>query len=160
MQPPFLQKLVDALVGERVRFVIIGGVALNLQGHARNTEDFDVCYARDRDNIDALARALGPLHPTLRGAPPELPFLFDARTIKSGLNFTLSTDLGPLDLLGEVTGLGGFAAVDALADEFPLFGHTVLVLNLEGLERSKKAAGRPKDLLDLGPIAALKKRQS
>jgi len=142
-----------------VRFVVIGGVALNLQGHTRATEDFDVCYARDRDNFEALARALSEFHPRLRGAPEGLPFVFDARTIKAGLNFTLSTDLGPIDLLGEVTGLGGYSAVDAVADEFPLFGHKVLVLNLEGLERSKKAAGRPKDLVDLGSIAELKKRR-
>lgn len=69
MQPPFLQKLVDALAHERVRFVVIGGVALNLQGYARATEDFDVCYARDRENHEALARALSPFHPRLRGAP-------------------------------------------------------------------------------------------
>ncbi|MCC6335306.1 MAG: hypothetical protein IT380_15115 [Myxococcales bacterium] len=159
MQPPFLQKLVDALVDSRVRFVVIGGVALNLQGHARMTEDFDVCYARDRDNVEALARALAPLKPRLRGAPPELPFTFDARTIRSGLNFTLTTDAGAIDLLGEVTGLGGYAEADALADEFELFGHKVLVLNLEGLERTKKAAGRPKDLVDLGSILALRKRR-
>ncbi|MCC6336135.1 MAG: nucleotidyl transferase AbiEii/AbiGii toxin family protein [Myxococcales bacterium] len=159
MQPPFLQKLVDALVHERVRFVVIGGVALNLQGHARTTEDFDVCYARDRENLENLAAALAPLHPRLRGAPPELPFVVDARTLKSGLNFTLTTDAGAIDLLGEVTGLGGYAEADAVADEFELFGHKLLVLSLDGLERTKKAAGRPKDLVDLGSIAELKKRR-
>jgi hypothetical protein len=159
VQSPFLQKLVDALVREHVRFVVIGGVALNLQGYARATEDFDLCYARDRENYDALALALSEFHPRLRGAPEGLPFVFDARTIKSGLNFTLTTDAGPIDLLGEVTGLGGYSAVDAVADEFALYGHKVLVLSLDGLERSKKAAGRPKDLIDLGSIAELRKRR-
>ncbi|MEW5741953.1 MAG: hypothetical protein AB1938_23765 [Myxococcota bacterium] len=159
MQPPFLQKLVDALVSNRVRFVVIGGVALNLQGHARATEDFDVCYARDRENLVNLAAALAPLNPRLRGAPADLPFRLDVPTLRAGLNFTLTTDAGAIDLLGDVTGLGGYAAADALADEFEVFGHKLLVLNLEGLERTKKAAGRPKDLVDLGSIAELKKRR-
>jgi hypothetical protein len=38
----------------------------------------------------------------LRGAPPGLPFQWDERTIKAGLNFTLTSTVGDLDLLGEV----------------------------------------------------------
>lgn len=155
---PFLKTLVEALADAGVRFAVIGGVAINLRGHTRATEDFDVVYARDRENLAALVAALSPLHPTLRGAPKELPFVFDVPTLRAGMNFTLDTDAGPIDLLGEVTGLGGFAAVDPLCDEFQLFGRKVLVLNVEGLLRAKRAAGRPKDLLDLAPLELLRKR--
>jgi hypothetical protein len=100
--------------------------------------------------------SLRDLHPRLRGVPPELPFFFDEASLRQGLNFTLDTDLGPIDLLGEVPGLGTFEHVDAASSEIELGGVSVLALTLDGLERSKRAAGRPKDLLDLGFIKALR----
>jgi hypothetical protein len=62
-----------------------------------------------RANQDRLATALAPLHARLRGAPPDLPFVLDARTLRSGLNFTLRTDAGDLDLFGELAGVGTYA---------------------------------------------------
>lgn len=86
-----------------------------------------------------------------------MPFVFNEVSLRQGLNFTLDTDLGPLDLLGEVPGLGSYDQVDAASSEVELGeGVTVLALELEGLERSKRAAGRPKDFLDLGYIRKLK----
>lgn len=92
------QRLVEALSGGRVEYVVIGGVAMVLHGSARTTQDFDICYERAPGNLQALAAALAPFHPRLRGAPPDLPFRLDAATLRSGLNFTLSTDLGDIDL--------------------------------------------------------------
>ena len=151
-----LRELLRQLTVNNVRFVVIGGVALVSRGAQRSTEDLDIAYARDRENLQRLATALEPLHPKLRGVPPELPFLFDAQTLRSGLNFTLDTDLGPLDLLGEVAGLGSFEHVDHAADELSIEGQRILVLTLDGLERSKRAAGRPKDLIDLSYIQKLR----
>ncbi|WP_394822831.1 hypothetical protein [Pendulispora albinea] len=153
-----LERLVRVFAAEGVRYVVIGGVALVLQGSARVTQDLDLCYARTRDNLDALARSLAPFHPRLRGAPPELPFLWDSQTLRSGLNFTLRTDVGDVDLLGEVAGVGSFDDVVALSSPMTLFGCHVHLLGLDGLERAKRAAGRPKDLLDLEEIRTLKKK--
>jgi hypothetical protein len=66
--------------------------------------------------LERLAKALKPNHPTLRGTPAGLPFHFDAETIARGLNFTLRTDLGDIDFLAEVSGLGGFNSVKAASD--------------------------------------------
>ena len=82
--------------------------------------------------------------------------MLDEASLRSGLNFTLDTDDGPLDLFGEVPGLGTFEHVDAASSELDIGGTRVLVLTLDGLERAKRAAGRPKDLLDLGYLRALK----
>lgn len=120
--------LLATLTNADVRFVVIGGVALVLRGSVRLTVDLDICYARDGDNLQRLADALAPHHPRLRGAPPELPFLWDAQTLRSGLNFTLKTDLGDLDVLGEVTGIGGYDAVARLATEQDVAGLRVHVL--------------------------------
>jgi hypothetical protein len=151
-------ELLETLNRAGVRFVIVGGVAMVLRGSGRVTVDLDVCYARDRPNLEKLAAALAALHPRLRGAPPDLPFLWDAQTLASGLNFTLTTDLGDLDVLGEVTGLGTFNDVLQLAGTLDVAGTETLVLTLDGLERAKRAAGRAKDLLDLAEIGEIRKR--
>lgn len=150
--------LVDALSAEQVDYVVIGGVALVLQGAPRTTADLDICYDRSSENVERLARSLAPWNPRLRGAPDGLPFRLDARTIRSGLNFTLTTDRGDIDLLGEVTGVGNYRAVAADAQTLSLYGHDVRVMSLDTLERAKRAAGRLKDLTDLAHIAELRKR--
>lgn len=151
-----LRDLFRRLAEHNVRFAVIGGVALIARGVQRSTEDLDVAYARDRQNLANLARALASLHPKLRGVPEGLPFVLDEASLRSGLNFTLDTDLGPLDLFGEVPGVGTFEHVDAVSSELEIDGTRILVLTLEGLERAKRAAGRPKDLVDLGYIRALR----
>jgi hypothetical protein len=151
-----LKELLARLVEKQVRFSVIGGVALVARGVERSTEDLDIAYARDRENLARLASTLAPIHPRLRGVSAELPFVLDEASLRSGLNFTLDTDLGPLDLFGEVPGLGTFEHVDAASSEIEVDGTRMLALTLDGLERAKRAAGRPKDLLDLGYIRALK----
>jgi len=149
-------RLLAALVQGNVAFVVIGGVALVTQGGARATFDLDICYERSGQNYQCLERAIGPFQPRLRGVDPSLPFFFDARSLASGLNFTLSTSLGDLDILGEVAGIGGYAEAAVDADVVEAFGVSFRILSLAKLEASKRAAGRPKDLQDLAEIAALR----
>jgi predicted nucleotidyltransferase len=149
--------LLRQLAQHRVEYVVVGGLAMVTQGSAHVTEDLDVCYSRTSANIAALASALAPLHPYLRGVPEGLPFRLDAATIQAGLNFTLVTDSGPIDLLGEIAGLGSYPQVFAHAEEHTVFDLTVRVLSLEGLILAKKAAGRKKDLLHLQELEELRK---
>ena len=156
---PDYEALIGALVDKHVDFVIIGAVALVLHGSARVTRDLDICYSREPSNLKALAGALKAFAPTLRGAPDTLPFTLDAATLASGLNFTLTCSAGDLDLLGEVTGLGGFAVVKRLSEPMTVYGREIRVLSLDGLERAKRAVGRLKDLADLREIIELRRRQ-
>jgi predicted nucleotidyltransferase len=148
-------QLLKLLTDEHVEFVVIGGLAVIAHGYPRATLDLDVCYSRTHTNLGRLVAALGPLHPRLRGAPAELPFFWDERTLKNGLNFTLVTDLGELDLLGEVTGLGEYGDVAQRALEIDIHGSSVKLISLEDLIRSKAAAGRAKDLVDLEALRAI-----
>lgn len=157
--PAQFKTIVETLADCGVEYVLIGGVALVAHGSARTTEDIDICYAREPANLAALAAALAPLHPTLRGAPKDLPFRIDVPTLKAGLNFTLDTDLGPVDLLGEVTGIGAYFEVARDAELVELYGRRVKLMSLDTLERAKRAAGRRKDLLDLAEIAEIKARR-
>jgi hypothetical protein len=129
-----------------VELIIVGGAAATAHGAVRLTLDLDIVYRRSDDNIARLVKVLAPHKPYLRGAPPNLPFIWAAATIKRGLNFTLVTDLGDLDLLGEITGGGGFDVLRPHTIRVSVFGTDVLCLDLESLIRVKRAAGRPKDL--------------
>jgi hypothetical protein len=151
--------ILDALSEARVELVVVGGVALVARGAPRTTEDIDICYSRGDSNLERLASALAPLRPYLRGAPAGLPFVLDAPTLKAGLNFTLTTSAGDVDLLGEISGLGSYDQVKAASSPMSLYGRSIDVLDLVGLERAKTAAGRVKDIADLAFIAELKKRQ-
>ena|SRR6266550_7090341 len=140
------ERILSGLRSADVSFVIVGGVAATVHGSARLTSDVDIVYERSRANIERLVEALAPLKPYLRGAPPDLPFRFDVETVRRGLNFTLTTDAGPLDVLGEITGVGDYDAVLAVSEDVSLFGSTYRCINLDSLIVSKRAAGRPKDL--------------
>jgi predicted nucleotidyltransferase len=149
--------LLTRLAHARVEFVVIGGLAVLTHGHVRATVDLDVCYARTPENLQRLVDALTPIHPRLRGAPEGLPFFFDMASLRNGLNFTLVTDEGELDLLGEVTGVGGYTDLVLQALTTEAFGVEVRLMALADLIRSKAAAGRPKDLLDLEALKAIAK---
>lgn len=151
-----LERLLDVLHQGNVHFVIVGGVAATIHGSARLTSDLDVIYARDRENLDRLVSALQPLDPYLRGAPPGLPFRFDAEKLRKGLNFTLITTAGPLDLLGEIAGLGGYESALQHCIEVQLFGTATRCLDLEALIRAKRAAGRPRDLETIAELEAIR----
>jgi hypothetical protein len=147
--------LLTALSKADVAFIVIGGMAAVAQGATYVTADLDLCYQRHPQNYQRLSHALHPFKPRLRGAPADLPFVLDAATLRAGLNFTLMTEVGDVDLLGEVTGLGPYEAVKAYAEEVELYEHRIWVLTLAGLIVSKQAAGRAKDLRLLPELQAL-----
>jgi predicted nucleotidyltransferase len=147
--------LVRVLAEGGVEFIVVGGFAARLHGSARLTSDMDVVYQRSIENIRRLVLALTPYHPYLRGAPPGLPFRWDAATVQRGLNFTLTTDIGDLDILGEITGGGGYEALIPHTQTIHVFGIDCRCLGLEGLIQVKRAAGRPKDFEAIAELEAI-----
>lgn len=151
-------RLISTLATGDVAFILVGGVAATVHGSARLTQDVDVVYARDRSNVERLAAALAPLHPVLRGAPPGLPFKLDAPTIAAGLNFTLTTDAGDLDLLGEISGGGTFEMLVRDAMSIEIFDRRCRCLTLKQLIETKRAAGRPRDLDAIAELEIIRQR--
>ena len=151
--------VIRTLVDAGVDFIIVGGVAGTVHGSARLTRDVDVVYARSPENMRRLVDALASHNPYLRGAPQGLPFLWDLNTIQRGLNFTLATRLGDLDLLGELTGGGGFEELREHASSVRVFDRDVQVLDLDWLIRVKRAAGRPRDLEAVAELEALREER-
>ncbi len=150
------ERCLNVLLDGGVEFVIIGGMAMYAHGSAQLTRDLDICYERSRENIERLAAALSPCHPRLRGVREEVPFRFDASTVTNGMNFTLTTDLGDLDLIGEVAGLGQYSSVRASSITLELFGRSCRVLSLDGLILAKRATGRSRDAAALPELEALR----
>jgi predicted nucleotidyltransferase len=157
-EPPLdLRRLLAALEAHRVRFVVVGGIALAVHGSDHVTLDVDLAYSRAPENLSAVAAALAEFHPRLRGAPEDLPFRWDARTLRAGLNFTLTTEAGRVDLLGEVSGVDSFEGLWERALETELFGVRVRIASIGDLIAMKRAAGRAKDQAHLLELERLRR---
>jgi hypothetical protein len=140
----------------RVRYVVIGAIAGRLLGSPTITRDLDICYARDDANLEALASALGELHARLRGVDAGVPFKLDAKTLRMGDSFTFETIAGDLDILATLAGTRGYDELIRTADELDLGGFKVRVASIDALIQMKRAAGRPKDLIEVEVLAALR----
>ena len=157
MEPDF-GSLIKALSENCVDCVIIGGVAMAIHGSSYTTEDFDIAYDRDKQNIQKLVAALKPFDPRLRvqGESKGVRFPFDEHTIANGADFTLPTDAGAVDLLSHIDGFQTYTEVKASSQPVHAFGCEVAVLSIDGLIRAKRASARPKDLLAIPELEVLK----
>jgi predicted nucleotidyltransferase len=150
--------LIGALVDSKVRFILIGGVAATVHGSSRLTRDVDVVYDRQPENIERLIQALSPHHPVLRDAPAGLPFRFDRMTVAAGLNFTLKTDLGDLDVFGEIAGGGTYSNLLPQTISIEVFGRRCDCLSIDQLIAVKRAAGRPRDVEAVAELELIRER--
>jgi hypothetical protein len=139
--------LLQALVRHGVDFVVIGGLAGLAHGSAYPTFDLDIAYARDAANLERLARALGEIGVTLRGAPPGLPFEADVRALTSRSNFTFDSRFGRFNVLGDVAGVSAYDDLRREARGEEIAGLDVRVASLDHLIAMKRAANRTKDKL-------------
>jgi len=147
--------IIACLNNEGVRYVVIGGVAMVLQGSSHLTRDIDIFYDREPQNIERLVAAILPHRPRLRGLSDEVPFIFDERSFRFALNFTLITDLGDIDLLADVPGATSFSEVYERATNVDLDLGSIRVSSIVDLIAMKKKAGRPKDIAHLMELEAL-----
>jgi len=121
------------------------------------TNDIDICYDQEPPNLERLAAALTELGARLRGVDEDVPFLLDAITLAKGQNFTFTTDVGALDVLGLPAGVRNFDELAVNAVQFDLGeGVIVAVCDLDDLIRMKRAAGRPKDRIELEVLSAVR----
>jgi hypothetical protein len=150
------ERLLRELTDGGVRYVVIGAFAGRVLGSPTMTRDLDICHARDHQNHAALAAVLRGLNARLRGIEPGQPFRLDAGTLTAGDAFTFVTDAGDLDILGTPAGTTGYDDLVRTADLIDLDGLRILVAGIDDLMRMKRAAGRPKDLIELEVLAALR----
>jgi len=152
-----LSALLRRLVDAGVDFVVIGGIAAIAHGSPQITQDLDISYAGDEENLERLGETLVALGARLRGVTDEVPFVPDGRTLRHTRVLTLDTLDGALDLLAEPDASGGYARLRANAIEAAVSGVTVRIAGLEDLIAMKKAAGRPKDRVYVEELEAIRR---
>ncbi|MDP9136130.1 MAG: hypothetical protein M3N56_15025 [Actinomycetota bacterium] len=150
---PLLQRLVDA----RVDFIVVGGIAAVAHGSVTFTQDLDITYAPDEENLERLGRVLVDLGARLRGVTDDVPFVPDGRTLRRTRVLTLGTPIGRIDLLAQPDGAPVFAELRARAERDVIAGVEVAYASLDDLIAMKKAAGRPKDLVAVEELEAIQR---
>lgn len=141
--PRLLRRLRDA----DIDFVLVGGYAAVLHGSSALTRDVDVCARLTPETIERLRAAFGDLHPVHRLSMPRRSFLDEPKPGVALNHLHLHTDLGSLDLLGHITGIGDFDRVCRDAIEVEIFGFRIRVIGVADLIQAKEPLGREKDLL-------------
>ncbi|MBC8138302.1 MAG: hypothetical protein H8F28_20685 [Fibrella sp.] len=154
------QGIVRQLTTANIRFVVIGGVAMNLHGADNLTTDMDISFARDRENAVALAKLLSAQNARPRGFPADLPFVIDAQVFRNSTNLTLDTDWGSFDMLAEPDGVDGFEGLWDRAVVMEVDELAVRVASIPDLIAMKRAADRPKDREHIMQLEALQRLQS
>lgn len=152
--------MVARLTRARIRFVVVGGLAARAHGSARITEDLDICYDTEPENVRLLAKLLADWHAYLRGVEPGLPFVMDERTFRTTPVMTLMTDHGAIDVLDIVAGVGGYPEALAASVEATGEGMKFRALDLPALLKAKRAARRSKDLSQIPELEALLARRN
>ncbi len=153
---PLLQ-LLKRLSDQGVECIVIGGMAAIAHGSPTVTQDLDVCVQFTPENTRRIAVALRPLHPVIRGRPDRMPLPENIDQLKGLKILYLATDLGMVDLLGEVPDIGTFEQLKDKTIVLELGGFRCRVLDLDTLIASKRAANRVKDRLALLHLDAIRK---
>lgn len=149
-----LSALLHRLSEGGVDYVVVGGVAVAVQGYGRATKDLDITYATDPANLEALGEVLIAAEARLRGVPEDVPFIPDGRTLKRTQILTLDTVDGGLDLLVDPSGAPPYDAMRRRADLIEFEDILVRIVGLEDLLAMKRAAGRAQDLADVEALEA------
>jgi hypothetical protein len=152
------QALLTRLKNSGLEFVVIGGVCVVYHGAPLATFDLDICCPLGEENIRRIESAVQDLHPVHRLTANKLPLEETRSTFGVLKNLYLQTDLGKLDCLGEVTGLGKFEAVLSHSVTARLSFGEFRFLSLEALIEAKKAAGRERDMNAVRFLQAIKEK--
>ena len=153
-----LSELTRRLIEAEVEFVLIGGFASVAHGATLVTRDVDICCRFSERNLMRVQKAVSDLHPAHRSRP-DLPLDLTPCQCAGLKNLYLKTDLGTLDCLGQVMGIGEFEAVSRLSIEVELPFGRCRILDIDGLIRAKEAMDRDHDRITVRQLKEIRKRR-
>lgn len=148
-EPLRLRQLLERLVDSEVRFVLVGGLAVNAWGYIRATRDIDLVPDPSPENLerlDSILKVLGgkvDVDGRLLDSSAISPFL------KTGDRTLVVTDLGRVDILQGLPQVPAFGVLDDKATDVEMDGLVVRVCSLGHLLAMKRASERPRDRDDL-----------
>ncbi len=148
--------LLDRLVRAEVDFVIIGGYAGVIYGCTYVTQDVDLCCDFSAANLLALQRALSDLYPVHRMTPGRKPPELTPQSAGQFKSLYLDTDLGHLDCLSEVQGIGPYEQVKQASRLIEIDAMRLRVLTIDALIKAKEAMNRPRDREAIRQLKAIK----
>ncbi len=152
-----LKKLLDRLLEHQVEFILIGGFAAVVHGSPSLTQDVDICFSFTHHNVEKLLKALEGTNPRVRAGKGWLP-LSEVQRLLEYNTLHVATDLGMLDLLGEVGGLGPFSRLADRTELIKLFGKKCRILTIDALIQAKEAMDRPKDRQAVLELRAIREK--
>jgi len=149
-----LPALIDALLAAEVEIIVVGGVSAIMHGALAMTQDLDVVHRMTPSNVERLAAVLAGLDAVVRDLsgrrlPPQAAHLL------SGGQLNLSTNLGPLDLLGRLHDGRGYEELLPHSEMLSDGSRRLRVVDLPTLIEIKVSAGRAKDRLVVPMLLAL-----
>src|SRR5665213_35490 len=151
-----MRDLLQRLTDNHVEFVVIGGVAAILHGSPRTTLDIDVCVLLTEPNLSKILSMLCGINPRFRMRPDKMPVPDDPERMRGLNNLCLDTDLGTIDFLTEVSGVGVYADALRESEIKDAGGFPCGVLPLDALISAKRAANRLKDRLAVLELEAIR----
>lgn len=141
-------------------FILIGGFAASVYGSSYVTHDLDVCAVLTPGNIEKLRRVLADVHPKHRITEKKPSFLDVPEELNGINNLYLETDIGVLDLISNVIGVGDFSELSKNAIEIKIFGRSCKIISLDDLIKTKTALKRPKDILVAEELGVIRKKEN
>lgn len=151
--------IIDRLIREKVDFVLVGGLAAVAHGSSMTTQDIDVCCDFSTTNLLRLQSALAATHPVHRMTPRRVPLKLTEKNCGGLKNLYLDTDIGQLDCLGSILGIGDYQAVERCSETIELDGLPCRILRIDALVAAKKALGRPKDLQTIQQLEVIQRER-
>ena len=150
-------RLLSKLNRCQVRFVVIGGFAGVAHGATAVTQDIDICCEFTSENLLRLQEALAEFHPVHRMTPGRVKLQLTEQNCKDYKNLYLDTDLGQLDCIGYVKGVGDFEKCWQASRMVEAEHERFHVLTIEALIQAKKAMNRPRDKETVIQLEAIRK---
>lgn len=147
--------VIEIFAENKIKFVVVGEIVAFVYDLPHGSFAFEVCYARQSENVKLIIEALAPFNPFPRDSTKHSSFQWNEQILSDRKVTRLETDLGNVDLLGEVEGIGTYGKVEKESTVNRVFGLDVKILTIKGLLKAKKAAARPKDLLVIPELEAL-----
>lgn len=154
-----MKNLLKFLIESPIDFVIVGGFAAVLHGCNQTTRDLDICLLLSPDQIPHLRDALMAIHPKHRKMPEKLSFFDHPKDLTNIKSLHLETDLGILDIISTVPGVGEYYDVLKNSDEIELYGKNCFLMSIDDLIKSKKTLGRHRDLIVVDELEAIKQEK-
>jgi predicted nucleotidyltransferase len=151
--------LLSKLSENNFEFILIGGFAASVYGSSYVTHDLDVCAVLTPGNIEKLRELLADVHPKHRITAKKPSFLEVPDQLEGINNLYLETDIGVLDLISDVVGVGDFSELSKNAIELKIFGHSCKVISLDDLIKAKTTLKRPKDILVAEELEIIRKKE-